>query len=156
MARDGGYKDCDGRSGLGYPEVPGSRSQMARARGHNLVANNHVPCYIGSMQANITEVRSLEADILTTEADLRRRKARLETIRRDCQHVWGDTENADIVRPAYTDPGDPPGSMGIDWRGPQYVPEQRTRRWKRECHCCGLVQYTSEAAAQITEKPVFR
>jgi hypothetical protein len=108
------------------------------------------------MPTDLHQILKLESSVANLESELKTQRQTLDNLRNNCTHEWGDTENADIVTPAYTTQGDPPGTMGIDWRGPQYVPEQRTRRWKRKCQCCGLVQYTSEAAPQITEKPVFR
>lgn len=97
---------------------------------------------------------------LATEADQLARKAAaaktaLEERRRKCSHVWTPVMYDPLVREAYTAPGDTPGTMGVDFRGPCYVPRQETPRWKRTCETCGLVEYTQQVKEEIKKVPVF-
>jgi len=68
--------------------------------------------------------------------------AKLENYIKRCQHNFSETVYEPIYTPRYTSPGDPPGTMGIDWRGPVFVPSKTEDRWKKECSLCGLVRYT--------------
>ena len=72
----------------------------------------------------------------------------------DCQHNF-TTVYDPIYHEAYTIPGDPPGTMGVDWRGPVHVPAQTEDRWKRTCGLCGLVEFTKrfEENKKITKTP---
>lgn len=58
-----------------------------------------------------------------------------------------------IYTKGYTYPGDPPGTMGVDWRGPVYVPPTTTKRWRRTCRECGFVQYTTQIKKTVEEEP---
>jgi hypothetical protein len=69
-----------------------------------------------------------------------------------CNHNWGETVYSPIYHEAYTVPGDPPGTMGVDWRGPVYVPAQTEERWKRECNNCGKVEYTEGELETVTKR----
>ena len=51
----------------------------------------------------------------------------LELLVRTCKHDWDKVVHDPI--PGYRTPGDAPGTMGIDWQGPQYVGPQD--RWRR-------------------------
>ena len=73
--------------------------------------------------------------------NLQRQLAEME---RACQHDWTDAEYDPDYQDAYTYPGDPPGTMGVDWRGPVHVPAKTTKRWRRTCTKCGLVQSTTK------------
>lgn len=57
----------------------------------------------------------------------------VDFLERSCRHEFGAVVSDPIVRPGYTEPGDAPGTMGIDHRSSFYVPEQRTPRWTRTC-----------------------
>ncbi len=90
---------------------------------------------------------------LKLELDLEQQ--RLHDLVKNCNHVWGDTEADHIRTEGYTIPGDPPGTMGIDWRGPLYVKATETKRWKRTCKTCGVVQHTSATTLEKIERPHF-
>jgi hypothetical protein len=77
----------------------------------------------------------------------------LETLVANCPHLYTPAVYDPIVREGYTDPGDPPGTMGVDRRLPCYIPEETIRRWKRECTLCGNVEYTTRTTQNITEQP---
>jgi hypothetical protein len=74
---------------------------------------------------------------------------------KECRHDWTQPKYDPIIREGYTSPGDPPGTMGSDWRGPVHVPRSETKRWKRECKTCGEIQYTSNTDTNVTETPKF-
>lgn len=81
-----------------------------------------------------------DAKAAETRAQLLRDQA--EQLRRRCPHVWGETKYTPDYQEAYTIPGDPPGTMGVDWRGPCHVPAKTTPKWSRTCTKCGYTQTT--------------
>jgi hypothetical protein len=97
----------------------------------------------------------IQRDIEDLEAQLQRKREEADRLMRTCPHTWGDAVYDPIIREAYTVPGDPPGTMGVDWRGPSYVPRQETKRWKRICSKCGTVQYTQRCTQKATDVPTF-
>ena len=92
---------------------------------------------------SIQERVSLERDIERKNRELEKAKAALRRFDEECGHEWSDPVRDDIYRAAYTTPGDPPGTMGIDWQGPVHVPAETTKRWKRTCLRCGKVEHTT-------------
>ena len=64
------------------------------------------------------EASQLEHDIALRQVELDRMKAELATIYRGCHHQWGDIWYRPIHTEAFTSPGDKPGTMGSDFRGP--------------------------------------
>lgn len=73
----------------------------------------------------------------------------------NCRHVYGSVKYDPIYHKAYTSPGDPPGTMGIDWRGPVHVPAETKKRWTRECQICGEVEITTKVRKTFEENPDF-
>lgn len=69
----------------------------------------------------------------------------------NCIHVWGREIPHHDIRAAYTIPGDPPGTMGVDWRGPVHVPAETKLKWKRTCEKCGHKEYTTKRKTTETE-----
>lgn len=92
---------------------------------------------------NRHEFDKMERDIAAREQSLDRDRARLQSARAECLHKWGETRYTPDRQEAYTAPGDPPGTMGVDWRGPVDVPAKTTKKWTRRCESCGLVQITT-------------
>jgi hypothetical protein len=90
------------------------------------------------------------------ESDLKLIKATLERKQASCQHDWPEPKYAPIVKPAYEHPGDPPGTMGVDWRGPVWIPRQETPRWSRKCRKCLKVEETYNAKDDVRKVPVFK
>jgi hypothetical protein len=82
-------------------------------------------------------------------------EGRLSQVVRECRHEWTAPVADHIYREGYTIPGDPPGTMGVDWRGPCYVEPKTTHRWKRTCRLCGHVEHTSNTNKHVTETPDF-
>lgn len=67
-----------------------------------------------------------------------------------CKHDWSATVYIPQYQPAYTIPCDPPGTMGVDWRGPTHVEAKTTKRWQRTCTKCQLTQTTERTKTQAT------
>ena len=65
----------------------------------------------------------------------------LAAIQRACNHKWVLRYDP-IVSEGYQDPGDPPGTMGVDRRLPCYINGSTTPRWIRTCSDCGTTQET--------------
>ena len=49
-----------------------------------------------------------------------------------------------IITETYTIPGDRPGTMGVDWRGPVHVPSSTKDQWTRTCTECGKEEVTTQ------------
>jgi len=84
-------------------------------------------------------------------------EARLRGFEQRCNngnHNWGQPKYDPIHHEAYTSPGDRPGTMGVDWRGPTYVPARTEDRWVRECRDCGLKQTTKYSTKKVTETKI--
>ena len=82
-----------------------------------------------------------EIKILQTRLEARRNM--LQQVVSRCQHDWGKTEYIPEHHKAHTILEDPPGTMGVDWRGPCYAPAQTNKKWQRICKECGCKQITS-------------
>lgn len=78
-------------------------------------------------------------------AELESVRAAIQSKEVRCQHDWTNPVYDPIRHEAYTSPGDPPGTMGVDWRGPVHVPASTEKRWKRECRKCGKVEFTTRS-----------
>lgn len=100
-------------------------------------------------------VQALRVDISRLEEQLKRKQHELACAVRNCPHDWTPIEAAHIYHKGYTIEGDPPGTMGVDWRGPFYVEPKTEKRWKRTCRRCGEVEYTTKIKQEMTEHPTF-
>lgn len=87
--------------------------------------------------------RKLQEEIDRKRRELADAESRLEQAERACNHQWGPSIDASIYHPSYTMPGDNPGTMGVDWRGPVHVPGRTEKRWKRVCATCGKEEMTT-------------
>jgi hypothetical protein len=101
------------------------------------------------------EFKILRDEINLSERELEIKKMRLARMVNSCQHKWGSTQAAHVYQAAYTIPGDPPGTMGVDWRGPTYVSAKTDKRWKRVCEVCGKEEFTTATDKTVTETPKF-
>lgn len=97
---------------------------------------------------------AIRTKIQDLEAELERQKTRLKDAERECQHDWLPIEYCPEYQEAYTIPGDAPGTMGIDWRGPTYVPAKTTPKWRRTCRICGRVEKTVRAVVEPNPKQI--
>lgn len=68
-------------------------------------------------------------------------QSQLTSFEKQCVHNW-TVLNKPIYDAGYTVPGDPPGTMGVDWCGPCYVEPKTTPRWIRTCNKCEKVEHT--------------
>lgn len=97
------------------------------------------------MEADIAEARrkaeATRRAVETARLALETAENEVQRLEASCQHIW-DIKYTPDYREAYTIPGDPPGTMGVDWRGPTYVPAETTKKWTRQCKRCGKLQTT--------------
>ena len=100
-------------------------------------------------------------DLVRAEQDTRLRweeaKHRLQQFRAACQHQWDNPKG--VYKPlreeGYYDPGDPPGTRGVDRRLPCHVPATETPQWVRTCTVCGLEEKTTRSREQPVKVPVW-
>ena len=103
----------------------------------------------------IEEANALRVTIKEKEEELKSVKETLKQIEDSCQHQWTKPEYCPEHHEAYTIPGDPPGTMGSDWRGPVYVPAETIKKWRRQCNLCGKVEITDRVKEVSTDEPRF-
>ncbi len=82
-------------------------------------------------------------------------KLALKEAERQCSHDWSASVEASVYLPSHTIPGDPPGIMGVDWRGSCHVPSRTEKYWKRTCNICGKEEITTNTRQVVTHKPIF-
>jgi hypothetical protein len=100
-------------------------------------------------------VKKMEVEQTKNNSKLELANRELTQYRKKCQHKF--EEKYDPIRTeSYTIPGDPPGTMGIDWRGPLYVPAKTEDRWKRYCPKCGLEEYTTATKEIVRKVPKWK
>ncbi len=102
-----------------------------------------------------TEIRKLREDVELLKQQLDVAQRRLNNCVSSCKHQWSDPVADHIYEKGYEIPGDPPGTMGVDWRGPIWVEAKTIKQWKRTCSKCGEVQHTRKMAEHVTETPDF-
>ena len=80
--------------------------------------------------------------------DLRQARKRVESLEclvreleAQCSHDW-DVQYTPVHHKGYADPGDPPGTMGVDRLLPYNVPSRDEDMWVRTCRKCGKSQVT--------------
>lgn len=103
----------------------------------------------------MARIHDLEMAIARAKREMETAQAELDGIRSRCKHVWDEPDGAymPIRTKGYRDPGDVPGTMGVDFRGPSYVPATETARWVRVCTVCGLVESTTQVEKVELKKP---
>jgi hypothetical protein len=99
-------------------------------------------------------VDRLQNELTGAKRKLTGAERELDAMERTCQHQYGPVVYDPVHTKAYTIPGDPPGTMGIDRQLPCHVPASTEERWKRECELCGKVEYTTKTQPTGRE-PVF-
>lgn len=99
--------------------------------------------------------REIEADIIRYRAEMEVAEEELRQLEANCDHDWGPTAPNHIHHPAYTIPGDKPGTMGVDFRGPCHVSAKTEKRWTRVCSKCEKIEHTSNTTQRTTEEPKF-
>lgn len=98
------------------------------------------------------EIQKLRSEVEAKERAFSETKKRLDEIIESCKHQFGETIPDHIYHEAYTIPGDPPGTMGVDWRGPCHVNASTEKRWKRICDYCGKTEYTQNIRKEVQVK----
>jgi hypothetical protein len=86
----------------------------------------------------------LRKKITSLSTELESAKKELGEIERRCQHDWNDPVYTPEHHEAHRIPGDPPGTMGVDWRGPLDVPAKTIPKWTRTCKRCGMPETTTQ------------
>lgn len=95
--------------------------------------------------------------IFRLEKELQAARQELENLECRCAHQWEATVYDPIVTPGGYDPGDPPGTMGVDRRLPSYYSGSETPRWRRTCSVCGKTEITTrtDEHTTVTKTPRF-
>jgi len=103
-----------------------------------------------------SEARDLRTRVEGLKRDLENAQQNLKSYVRSCDHDFEKVYDP-IYHEAHTYSGDPPGTMGVDWRGPVHVPAETIKRWRRTCNTCGEVQYTQRVHKKtiVDETPDF-
>ncbi len=102
----------------------------------------------------------IRVHIETTKNRLKELEGRLRRIEENCnggRHNWGEVKNESYYEAGYTIPGDEPGTMGSDFRGPTYVSGGTRPKYTRTCKNCGKVQTTTreEEVKTVRKEPRF-
>ena len=94
-----------------------------------------------------TDAREKRARVERLTRELEQAQGEVKRMERTCTHTWDnpDGESKPIHHEGYRIAGDPPGTMGVDWRGPVDVPSRTIPRWVRTCTKCGFTEETREA-----------
>ena len=100
-------------------------------------------------------VQAAGAEVVRLENQLMSAKVRLATLELQCFHVWDEPKYTPIIHDGYQDPGDPPGTMGVDRQLPCWIPRQEIPLWTRTCGLCGMVDTTQKVRDDIKKVPVF-
>jgi hypothetical protein len=100
-------------------------------------------------------IKSMRDRVSKLTAELKEAESALTHYVNNCRHTWSKIEEVHQYIPSYTIPGDEPGTMGVDWRGPIHVPAQENKQWKRVCENCGKEEITSNTNQHITYTPRF-
>lgn len=111
---------------------------------------------IGSLTFD-RQIEMLQLEINALEAHERRLsklRQQLSNLQAQCHHDWRSPARRSEHHAGYTDPGDPPGTMGVDWRGPVHVPARQETWWERTCKKCDKTEKTTQTKP-AGEVPVF-
>jgi len=101
------------------------------------------------------ERQNMLAELAEAEKEVARLRAAISKIEKNCRHNWSDPIYDPIHHSGYHDPGDPPGTMGVDRRLPCDIPPHTEKRWKRICKTCGYVEITTHLRQESVDRPVF-
>ncbi|HLC78084.1 MAG TPA: hypothetical protein VJH92_03090 [Candidatus Nanoarchaeia archaeon] len=99
------------------------------------------------------ETRRLREGLDKAKRDYEESQRKLNDYVSSCPHKFGEVEYAPIYQKGYEIPGDKPGTMGSDWRGPMWVSPETTPRWRKECNLCGLVKETTQTQDKVEKIP---
>ncbi|OGJ17882.1 hypothetical protein A3K73_08060 [Candidatus Pacearchaeota archaeon RBG_13_36_9] len=101
------------------------------------------------------KARQLRESVKRLQKEYNQAIKELANYEKSCRHEYEETIYDPIYTPAHTIPGDPPGTMGVDWQGPVFVSAKTEPRWKRICKKCGLEQITTRSKDEIKKIPDF-
>jgi hypothetical protein len=91
-----------------------------------------------------SRMKALHEEINSRQKELGDTQHRISCIQRSCSHQYDAVKYDPEIRKGGYFPGDAPGTMGVDWRGPMSIPDQTIPRWSRTCKICGKVEYKLE------------
>lgn len=106
-----------------------------------------------ALAAQESNVIKAQLEVQTAERVLAQRKLDVEILERKCYHQWGEAKYNPIITPGGYDPGDAPGTMGVDFRGPHSWGSSEKPRWTRTCKVCGKTETTTQS--QKVDAPRF-
>lgn len=104
------------------------------------------------MEPQVKELRDLVSRL---KEELSGAEEQLNAYVDSCRHNFSKPVYDPVYYPGFMTAGDPPGTMGVDWQGPMYIPERTEKRWKRECQKCGEVEYNKGIKEVKQELPDF-
>lgn len=99
------------------------------------------------------EITNLRVFIKENEVALANAKSRLETIERQCRHVWGETVKTTVSRIEMRS-----GAMvkhGSDFWYDSVPHTVHDPAWERICSVCGKKEITQRTEDVVEKKPVF-
>ena len=99
--------------------------------------------------------QEIERKIKRLRDELKAEEIALNLVDVSCDHVWEETKPDHIYHEGYTTPGDAPGTMGVDFRGPCHVPAKTEKRWRRRCAICWKEEYTTRVSKKSVDVPFF-
>ena len=99
----------------------------------------------------MSEAHESRREVERLKEELQRAKEKLNRAESSCSHNW-NTRYTPEYQEAYTIPGDPPGTMGVDWRGPVHVPAKTIKKWTRTCPKCGKTEVETKCGKETSGK----
>jgi len=104
------------------------------------------------MREDIRQARECEEETARLhQAD----KTLLDGLVGRCQHDWSDPAYTPVIQEAYFNPGDPPGTMGVDRQLPCHVPRSEIPKWTQTCRICGSTRTTIRTKDEVKKIPQF-
>lgn len=94
----------------------------------------------------------MSEQIQALEDQKRANDGRIAELERQCSHDW-EEKYTPVHHPGHHSPGDPPGTMGVDWRPPMDFPPSTEPKWTRTCKRCGRVETTTRTRQEPVTKP---
>jgi hypothetical protein len=97
-------------------------------------------------------LRRAESELAAAGRTVTGIQTEIKAIQDNCKHDWKESYDP-IVTEGYRVEGDPPGTMGVDWRGPMWVPREEKPRWKRYCPLCDKTVFTTSTTEEVKKVP---
>ncbi len=107
------------------------------------------------------EFKSLRDEINQIEIKLKDKTELLETLEKECSHVWGESQYNPMRRKDITLYHSITGSFVIgehDHVPPEFVEIVTVDRWSRTCEVCGKTEYTEKFNKETTivKNPIWK